>query len=103
MHNLRWSIHYSSFPITFDPHLARYEEIHSLAMPQIVMPFSLIHLSSCSIVVDSESVLHLIDEGAFVLIPVEEGISALDEGRWVEGFAFKAIAVGVLDDRWLMG
>lgn len=80
MHNLCRPIHDSSLPVTFDPHLARDEEVHSLAMPEVVMPFSLIDLSSCCIVVDSKSVLHLIDEGAFVLITVEEGISALDEG-----------------------
>lgn len=79
MRHLGKTIHDPSFPVAFDSHLTRDEEVHPLSMPEIVMPFSLVNLSSCCIVINTESVLHLVDEGALVLIAVEECVGALDE------------------------
>jgi hypothetical protein len=42
-------------------------------------------------------VLHLIDEGALVLIAAAIEVGALDEGGSVDGFALETIAIGVLD------
>lgn len=67
-------------------------------MPEVVLPLALVDLPCGHVVVDSDSVFHLIDEGALVLVAASVEVAALDECGCAKGLALEAIAVGVVDE-----
>ena len=66
-------------------------------MPKIILPLAFIDLPCGSVVVCSEAVLHLVDEGALVLVPTAVKVAALDERRCVDCLPLETVSVGVLD------
>lgn len=68
-------------------------------MPEIVLPLALVDFPSGHIVIHSHSVLHLIDEGALVLVTTPVEVTSLDEGRRTQGLALESVAIRIVDER----
>jgi hypothetical protein len=97
MGHLGRPIHHSSLPRALDPHLSRKQIIGPPAIPEVVLPLALINLSSGHVVVHAHAVLHLVDEGALVLVTTPVEVTTLDEGRCTQGLALEAVSIGIVD------
>lgn len=96
--DLSRAVHYASLPYPLDPHLSRKEEVSSLAVPKIVLPLAFIYLPCGRVVVYSKAVLHLVDEGALVLVATAVEVAPLDERGCVDCLTLETVSVGVLDE-----